>query len=171
VPNGNYASVVERLRPGAAEPGEIRHVDGRVLGRHNGVIHFTVGQRKGIAVNDQAVSNDPLYVVRLEPTLRRVIVGPKAALACARIRLREVNWLAEAGEDRAVTVKIRSMSKPAAARIRLSADGGAEVVFDAPQFGVSPGQACVVYQDSRVLGGGWICRAAEETGSSAASAA
>ncbi|HEY4163662.1 MAG TPA: tRNA 2-thiouridine(34) synthase MnmA [Dongiaceae bacterium] len=165
VPNGNYASVVERLRPGAAEPGEIRHVDGRVLGTHGGVIHFTVGQRKGIGVNDQAVSNDPLYVVRLEPALRRVIVGPKAALACARIRLREVNWLADASGDLAVTVKIRSMSMPTAACITLGGDGGAEVVFDAPQFGVSPGQACVVYQGSRVLGGGWICRAAAERSS------
>jgi tRNA-specific 2-thiouridylase len=157
VPNGNYASVVERLRPGAAEPGAIRHVDGRVLGQHGGVIHFTVGQRRGIAVNDQATSNEPLYVVRVDPAKREVIVGPKAALAIDRVILREMNWLAGAAEDLPVTVKIRSMSKPAAARISVSGDT-AEVVFDAPQFGVAPGQACVVYRESRVLGGGWIRR-------------
>jgi tRNA-specific 2-thiouridylase len=157
VPNGNYASVVERLRPGAAEPGLFRHVDGRVLGNHGGVIHFTVGQRRGITVNDQAHSNEPLYVVRVDPGRREVIVGPKAALAVDRIALREVNWLAGAAEDLPVTVKIRSMSKPAAAKITVAGDT-AEVVFDAAQFGVAPGQACVVYQGSRVLGGGWIRR-------------
>jgi tRNA-specific 2-thiouridylase len=157
VPNGNYASVVERLRPGAAEPGAIRHVDGRVLGSHGGVIHFTVGQRKGIAVNDQAHSNEPLYVVRVDPAAREVIVGPKAALAVERIALREVNWLAGAAENLPVAVKIRSMSRPAAARVTVSGDSAA-VVFDEAQFGVAPGQACVIYQGSRVLGGGWIRR-------------
>jgi tRNA-specific 2-thiouridylase len=166
VPNGNYASVVERLRPGAAEPGAIRHVDGRVLGQHGGIIHFTVGQRRGIAVNDQATSNEPLYVVRVDPARREVIVGPKAALACDRIALREMNWLGGAAQDLPVTVKIRSMSKPAPARISVSADT-AEVVFDEAQFGVAPGQACVVYQGNRVLGGGWIRR---EAGASARTA-
>src|SRR5204862_3192329 len=117
VPNGDYAGVVERLRPGAADPGDIRHVDGRVLGRHAGIIHFTVGQRRGIAVNDQATSNEPLYVVRVDPAQREVIVGPKAALACHRIALREMNWLGGAAQDLSVTVKIRSMSKPTAAKI------------------------------------------------------
>ena len=171
VPNGNYASVVERLRPGAAEPGEIRHVDGRVLGQHAGVIHFTVGQRKGIAVNDQANSNEPLYVVRLDPAARRVIVGPRAALACDRIRLRELNWLGAATDDALpVTVKIRSMAEPVAARLTRRENGAAEVVFEAPQFGVSPGQACVIYRGTRVMGGGWICRedaAASERASAA----
>jgi tRNA-specific 2-thiouridylase len=167
VPNGNYASVVERLRPGAAEPGAIRHVDGRVLGSHGGIIHFTVGQRRGIAVNDQAVSNEPLYVVRVDPTRREVIVGPKAALACDRITLREMNWLGGEAQDLPVTVKIRSMSKPAAARISVSG-AGAEVTFDAAQFGVAPGQACVVYRGSRVLGGGWIRREAAARAATAA---
>jgi tRNA-specific 2-thiouridylase len=167
VPNGNYASVVERLRPGAAEPGAIRHVDGRVLGQHGGIIHFTVGQRRGIAVNDQATSNDPLYVVRVDPARREVIVGPKAALAVDRVVLRELNWLGGAAEDLPVAVKIRSMSKPAAAKISVSGDGAA-VVFDEPQFGVAPGQACVVYQGSRVLGGGWIRREAAASARTAA---
>jgi tRNA-specific 2-thiouridylase len=138
-----------------------------VLGQHGGVIHFTVGQRRGIAVNDQATSSEPLYVVRLDPAKREVIVGPKAALACDRIVLREVNWLAGAAQDLPVTVKIRSMSKPAAATITASGDT-AEVMFDAAQFGVAPGQACVVYQGSRVLGGGWIRR---ETAAGARTAA
>jgi tRNA-specific 2-thiouridylase len=170
VPSGDYASVVERLRPGAADPGDIRHVDGRVLGQHAGIIHFTVGQRRGIAVNDQATSNEPLYVVRVDPGRREVIVGPKAALACDAIRLREVNWLGpRPAEPLAVTVKIRSMSAPAAARIGLD-DGGATVVFDTPQFGVAPGQACVVYRDGRVLGGGWIRRSSEEVARRASAA-
>ena len=159
VPNGDYARVVERLRPGAADPGDIRHVDGRVLGRHAGVIHFTVGQRRGIAVNDQAHSNEPLYVVRVDPARREVVVGPKTALACSEIRLREVNWLGSCPEgELSVTVKVRSMSAPAAARLRLDGED-ALVRLDAPQFGIAPGQACVVYQGSRVLGGGWIRRA------------
>jgi tRNA-specific 2-thiouridylase len=159
VPDGNYAAVVERLRPGAVEAGEIRHIDGRVLGRHAGVIHYTVGQRRGIAVNDQAHSNEPLYVVRVDPARREVIVGPKAALAVPAIRLKEMNWLGDAdARDLAVTVKIRSMSIPAAARISVAGDS-ADVTFETPQFGVAPGQACVVYQGSRVLGGGWIRRA------------
>jgi tRNA-specific 2-thiouridylase len=141
-----------------------------VLGRHAGIIHFTVGQRRGIAVNDQANSNEPLYVVRVDPARREVIVGPKAALACSEIRLREVNWLgagAEAGL--VVTVKIRSMSSPAPARVVREGDE-AVVTFDTPQFGVAPGQACVVYQGSRVLGGGWIRRQAEQLATRASAA-
>jgi tRNA-specific 2-thiouridylase len=170
VPNGDYASVVERLRPGAVDPGDIRHIDGRVLGRHAGIIHFTVGQRRGIAVNDQATSNEPLYVVRVDPARREVIVGPKAALACGEIRLREVNWLGpRQAEPLPVTVKIRSMSAPASARIVHDGDG-ATVTFDAPQFGVAPGQACVVYRGGRVLGGGWIRRRNEEVAARASAA-
>ncbi len=172
VPNGDYAGVVERLRPGSVDPGEIRHVDGRVLGRHAGIIHFTVGQRRGIAVNDQAVSNEPLYVVRVDPARREVIVGPKAALACGQIRLREVNWLGARPEGEiavTVTVKIRSMSAPTAARIGFDGDG-ATVAFDTPQFGVAPGQACVVYRGGRVLGGGWIRRPAEQSARRASAA-
>jgi len=170
VPNGDYATVVERLRPGAVDAGDIRHVDGRVLGRHAGIIHFTVGQRRGIAVNDQATSNEPLYVVRVDPARREVIVGPKAALACSELRLREVNWLGPRTEEPlAVTVKIRSMSAPASARIVLDGDG-ATVTFDTPQFGVAPGQACVVYRDGRVLGGGWIRRQTEKVAAQASAA-
>jgi tRNA-uridine 2-sulfurtransferase len=158
VPQGSYASVVEKLRPGAADPGEIVHLDGRVLGRHQGIIHYTIGQRRGIGVGGEA---EPLFVVRLEPQTRRVVVGPKAALARDRVVLRDLNWLAAEPLDaagRRVEVKLRSASEPAAATLYPTASG-AEVVLDAAQFGISPGQAAVCYEGSRVLGGGWIAAA------------
>jgi tRNA-specific 2-thiouridylase len=154
VPNGSYAAVVEKLRPGAAEPGEIVHVDGRVLGRHEGLIHYTVGQRRGLAVS----YGERLYVVRLEPATRRVIVGPRAALGCAKAVLSEVNWLGDGplpAAGIAVQVKHRAREDAVAARVRPDGDG-ATVTFDEPQAGVAPGQACVFYDGTRVLGGGWI---------------
>jgi tRNA-uridine 2-sulfurtransferase len=147
VPNGDYAAVVEKVRPGAARPGEIVDLGGRVLGEHRGLIHFTVGQRRGLEIGGQA---EPLYVVRLEPESRRVVVGPKAALAVGAARLSGLNWL---GEDQreSLSVKVRSMARPAPARF-----DGESVHFMTPEFGVAPGQAAVVYDGSRVLGGGWI---------------
>jgi tRNA-uridine 2-sulfurtransferase len=156
VPEGRYARVVERLQPGAAEPGEIVHLDGRILGRHDGIINYTVGQRRGLGIAEA----EPLYVVRLEAPGRRVVVGPKAALVCAGARLREVNWLADAAPGpagEAVEVKLRSASPAVAALV--FADGG--VRFAEPQGGVAPGQACVLYRGSRVLGGGFIERSIE----------
>jgi tRNA-specific 2-thiouridylase len=161
VPDGGYAKVVERLRPGATEPGELMHTDGRVLGRHEGLINFTVGQRKGLGLGDLNENGQPLYVVRLEPETRRVFVGPKAALAKSSVTLREVNWLAgadEPTENVEVTVKLRSMSEPKSAIVSLLPGGHARVELLEPQFGIAPGQACVFYQGSRVLGGGWIQR-------------
>jgi tRNA-uridine 2-sulfurtransferase len=150
VPDGRYAGVVERLRPGASEPGEIRHVDGRLLGRHEGVIHFTVGQRRGVGVS----GSEPLYVVKLDASRRQVVVGPKAALACAGASLREINWLSAppTPEGTAVEVKLRSASPAVSAR--FFADG--RIRFAEPQLGVAPGQACVFYQGDRVMGGGFI---------------
>jgi tRNA-uridine 2-sulfurtransferase len=158
VPQGSYAGVVEKLRPGAAAPGEIVHVDGRVLGRHEGLIHFTVGQRRGLSVT----TGERLFVVRLEPERNRVIVGPRDALGCARVELREVNWLGHAplpadGID--VQVKHRAREPAVPARLRPDRDGRARVDFAEAQAGVAPGQACVFYDGSRVLGGGWIERA------------
>jgi len=161
VPDGGYAKVVERLRPGAAEPGELLHTDGRVLGRHDGLINFTVGQRKGLGLGDLNENGQPLYVVRLEPETRRVFVGPKAALAKSSVTLREVNWLGgtdEPTENIAAEVKLRSMTEPKKAILSLMPGGHARVELQEPQFGIAPGQACVFYQGSRVLGGGWIQR-------------
>ncbi|MFO1173834.1 MAG: tRNA 2-thiouridine(34) synthase MnmA [Paracoccaceae bacterium] len=159
VPNGNYASVIEKLRPGAADPGEIVHLDGRVLGRHGGVIHYTIGQRRGLGVGG---TGDPLYVVRLDPETRRVIVGPKEALATRLIPLREINWLGDqpltAQDEWQVAVKVRSTRPPRPAILRPLSETEAMVELLDPEDGVSPGQACVFYQpgDSRILGGGWI---------------
>ncbi len=160
VPNGSYASVVEKLRPGAADPGEIVDLEGRVLGRHEGIIGYTIGQRRGLGIGGIA---DPLYVVRLEPENHRVVVGPKDALARDRILVDTLNWLDTeplGPEGRAVMVKLRSAQEPAAARILSGAgEGLAEVLLDEPQFGIAPGQAAVVYDGTRVLGGGWIAAA------------
>ncbi|HEY1720604.1 MAG TPA: aminomethyltransferase beta-barrel domain-containing protein, partial [Magnetospirillaceae bacterium] len=153
VPNGSYADFVTKLRPGAIEPGEIVDADGTVLGRHDGIVHFTVGQRKGIGI----AATEPLYVLRLEPATHRVVVGPHHALGQSRVALHSVNWLgAGAPEDgMTVAVKLRSAQPPVTAR--LHADG-CEIVLDEPAFGVAPGQACVFYDGTRVLGGGWIAR-------------
>jgi tRNA-specific 2-thiouridylase len=169
VPSGRYASVVERLHPGAAEPGEIVDLAGRVLGRHDGVIRFTIGQRRGLGIGG---TDEPLFVVRLDPAMRRVIVGPKAALARASLVADGVNWLG--GGDApapgtAAVVKIRSASAAVAATLDPLPGGKLHVAFAAPQYGVAPGQAAVFYDGSRVLGGGWIQR--EDAGGAARDAA
>ena len=153
VPDGDYASLVKRLRPETSSPGEIVHLDGRVLGEHPGVVHFTVGQRRGIEVGG---SPDPLYVVRIEPESQRLVVGPRSALAEERMRIEELSWLGEAQSN--VTVKVRSLAPAVPARIE-----NGWVSFRKPEYGVAPGQAAVFYEGSRVLGGGWIAetRAAE----------
>ena len=159
VPNGSYADVVAKLRPGSVEPGDIVHVDGRVLGRHRGVVHYTVGQRKGLGIGGIRGEEEPLFVVRLEPGQRRVVVGPRRELARSVVTIREVNWLGPAlapDEGLEVEVKLRSAQPPAPAVWRLGADGTAQAELHELQYGVAPGQACVVYQGDRVLGGGWI---------------
>ncbi len=163
VPNGNYAAVIEKLRPGAADPGEIVDLEGTVLGRHDGVIHYTIGQRRGLGIGGLT---EPLYVVRLDPDARRVIVGPKQALATRRVPVREINWLGDAPltvrDEWPVTVRVRSTRAPAPAIIRPIGETEAEVELLASEDGVSPGQACVFYapEGTRVLGGGWIWRGA-----------
>ncbi|MBI2706802.1 MAG: tRNA 2-thiouridine(34) synthase MnmA [Proteobacteria bacterium] len=153
VPNGSYVSVLEKLRPGALEEGEIVHLDGRVLGPHKGIINYTVGQRKGLGIG----GGDPLYVIRLDPTTHRVIVGPYEALARTEIWVKEVNWLGEKVEGPVrCEVRVRSTRPPVPADVILEEDGRAHVTFLIPEYGVAAGQACVFYQDSRVLGGGWI---------------
>jgi tRNA-specific 2-thiouridylase len=162
VPSGHYADVIERLRPGAAAPGEIVDLDGRVLGRHDGIIHFTVGQRRGLGI----AAGAPLYVVRLDAPSRRVVVGPREALRTSSIQLREVNWLGDGTLDEAterrpeVYVKVRSTRPPQPAWLRRRAGGDIEVELLGGEDGVSPGQACVFYDaaagQARVLGGGII---------------
>ena len=159
VPDGNYASVIEKLRPGAAEPGEIVDMDGNVLGEHRGVIHYTIGQRRGLGIGGLA---DPLYVVKLDTDARRVIVGPKEALSTRIVPVREVNWLGddpfEATPVREISVKVRSTRPPRPALLRPTGPDTAEVELLTPEEGVSPGQACVFYETggSRIFGGGWI---------------
>ena len=158
VPDGDYARIVERLRPEAHDPGEIVDQAGTVLGRHDGIIHFTVGQRKGLGIGGMG---DPLYVIKLEPETRRVVVGPRDALGRKSLSVTEVNWLGDGplkAKVHRVQVKIRSMFKPVPAVLFGTGDDRAQVKFDEPQNGVAPGQACVFYQDDRVLGGGWIAR-------------
>ena len=159
VPGGNYAAVIEKLRPGAADPGDIVDLAGMVVGRHNGIIHYTIGQRRGLGIGGLG---DPVYVVALDPGLKRVIVGPREALSTRRVPLREINWLGDAAFDSrpewTVSVKIRSTRPPRPAVLRPISATEAEVELLSPEDGVSPGQACVFYADggSRVLGGGWI---------------
>lgn len=151
VPDGDYAKVVRKLRPEADDDGEIVHIDGTVMGRHKGLIHYTVGQRKGLEIGGQA---EPLYVIRLDPETKRVFVGPRQALAVASATLRDINWIGGDFEG-PMQVKVRSMAKPTHARLE-----GDTLRFHNPEYGVSPGQAAVFYNKDRVLGGGWI----EKTG-------
>ncbi len=158
VPGGNYREVVRRLRPDAAAEGEIVHVDGRVLGRHSGIVGFTVGQRRGLGVTEPG---RPLYVIRIDALERRVVVGPKTALGVSGVTIHDVNWMAdEPPEEGARTddilVRVRSTHRGARGRVRLLAGGRAEVTFRSPERAVAPGQAAVFYRGSRVLGGGWI---------------
>jgi tRNA-uridine 2-sulfurtransferase len=147
VPDGDYASLVKKLRPEAETSGDIVDETGRKLGTHKGLIHFTVGQRRGLEIGG---APEPYYVLRLDPATREVVVGPKRALAVRAARIENINWL---GDDHAgeMTVKVRSLAKPVPAR--LEAD---RVIFEAPEYGVAPGQAAVLYAGDRVLGGGWI---------------
>jgi len=146
VPDGDYASLVKRVRRETEAPGEIVDLDGKVVGAHRGIVHFTVGQRRGIDVGGQ---REPLYVVRIEPEQRRIVVGPRRALGVESMRVADWNWIGE--EQSEVSVKVRSLAPPVAA-VRDSE----WVRFDQPEFGVAPGQAAVAYAGTRLLGGGWI---------------
>jgi tRNA-specific 2-thiouridylase len=155
VPGGDYASVVEKLRPGAQEPGEIVHLDGQVLGTHEGIIHYTIGQRRGLALGGGA----PLFVLKLDPAKKQVVVGPREALAQTEIRVRDLNWLGpvtSSGQGVSCQVRVRSTRQPKPGILSFGDKDGARVVLDAPEEGVAPGQACVFYDADRVLGGGWI---------------
>jgi tRNA-specific 2-thiouridylase len=162
VPDGDYAGLVKRLRPETESPGEIVDLNGRVLGTHRGVVHFTVGQRRGIEIGGQ---KEPLYVVRIEPEGRRLVVGPRQALAVEAMRVTDWNWIGE--EQREVCVKVRSLAPAVPATI-----DGEWLQFAQPEYGVAPGQAAVAYDGTRLLGGGWIAEtmAAEQSALDAAAA-
>ncbi|HEX6860566.1 MAG TPA: tRNA 2-thiouridine(34) synthase MnmA [Caulobacteraceae bacterium] len=161
VPEGRYTTVIDRLRPHGAEPGDIVHLDGRVLGRHEGVTRYTVGQRRGLNIG----GGDPLFVVKIDADARQVIVGPREALLTHALTLKEDNWLGDepaltAAIGRPVLARVRSTREPVLGRLAL-VDGQPGVAFDTPEEGVAPGQACVLYapeEPSRVLGGGFIDR-------------
>lgn len=169
VPQGRYTDVIEKLRPGAAEPGEIVHLDGRVLGEHQGVIHYTIGQRRGLGLVDAENPGEPLYVVKLDAEARRVLVGPRDALGVRSAPLGEINWLGDGdfqdapAEGWDVSVKVRSTRPPRPARVVPLGPKHAELRLAAAEEGVAPGQACVFYanEGTRVLGGGWIKPASE----------
>ncbi len=162
VPDGKYTDVIERLRPGAASPGDIVDLDGNVLGRHEGIIRYTIGQRRGLGI----ATGDPLFVVKLDAEKKQVIVGPRPALLTERIELSEVNWLGDTSFDQVpseglrILAKVRSTRPPLPARLFAKANGCAEIHLEEGEDGVAPGQACVFYahdaSGARVLGGGWI---------------
>jgi tRNA-specific 2-thiouridylase len=155
VPDGNYARVVQRLMPKAAVPGDIVDENGRVLGRHPGVIHFTVGQRKGLGISGEA---QPVFVLALDAAQARVVVGPRESLRTRKMALTDINWLVPPAEVVECAVKIRSSRPPVAARVRVGKNACAEVELPEGESAAAPGQACVFYDGTRMLGGGWIAR-------------
>lgn len=173
VPQGKYSNIIEKLNPQAGEAGEIVHLDGRVLGNHEGIIHYTIGQRRGIGV----ATGEPVYVVHLDRERRRVVIGPKEALETRRVHLRDVNWLGDTpledlpAEGFHILAKVRSTRPPVPARLFAGADGVYVDLVDG-EAGVAPGQACVFFADedeeSRVLGGGFIARAQRSEATEAA---
>jgi tRNA-uridine 2-sulfurtransferase len=158
VPDGKYANIVDRLRPDATKPGEIVDASGQVLGHHDGVIHFTVGQRKGLGLSG---NEEPLFVLKIDAANARVVVGPRDMLSTRAIALRDVNWLGGGESEIDCSVKVRSMRPPVPARVTRDTDRTAQVELLSPEEAIAPGQACVFYErdGSRVLGGGWIARA------------
>ena len=169
VPTGRYTSIIDRLKPGAGGEGDIVHMDGRVLGRHKGIVNYTIGQRRGLGLGASEPEAQPLFVVKLDAEGKRVTVGPKSALTTHRLQLRDVNWLGDepfealgAGFD--IQAKMRSTAAPIAARLTAGGAGMGEVELIEGENGVAPGQACVFYDKSglRVLGGGFIAKARSE---------
>lgn len=169
VPDGDYARIVQKLRPQAIDPGNIVHIDGRVLGQHEGIIHYTVGQRRGLGLGGAETQGDPLFVVALKADTRDVIVGPREALARDTIYVQEMNWLGDqplSDQPISVTVKLRSSQQPAPALIAQDENNLIRVTLLESQYGISPGQACVIYEGERCLGGGWIAKTAHSNFSS-----
>ena len=155
VPEGRYVDVIERIRPGVTQAGDIVDLDGDVIGQHDGIVRYTIGQRRGLGISG---TGDPLYVLKLDPVYNRVIVGPKSALKVSEILVNEVNWIGEdvPADGIDVLVKIRSTRPGVPARLKLGRAGFASLTLKDAEEGVSPGQAAVFYDGDRMLGGGWI---------------
>ena len=159
VPDGDYARVIQKMRPDALVPGKIIHVNGQVLGDHEGIINYTVGQRKGLGLGGGETQGIPLFVTQLRPETNEVVVGPREALARDMITLKDMNWIGDtpiSTTPQIVSVKLRSAQQPLEAKIYLNEKGQIEVSLDQAYYGISPGQACVAYLGDRCLGGGWI---------------
>ncbi|MEM6780995.1 MAG: tRNA 2-thiouridine(34) synthase MnmA [Pseudomonadota bacterium] len=158
VPNGDYASVVKKIKPEAEQPGEIVDLSGQKIGDHTGIVNYTIGQRKGIGIGGGVSENNaPFYVVRIDPAANQVIVGPKEALARDIIKIADCNWLTDIPADGLdVQTKLRSVSQPSPAKLFKTSETKAELHLATPQYGIAPGQAAVCYDGTRILGGGWI---------------
>ncbi|MCB1650853.1 MAG: tRNA 2-thiouridine(34) synthase MnmA [Alphaproteobacteria bacterium] len=161
VPDGDYAKIVRRIRPEAEKPGDIVHIDGRTVGKHKGIIHYTIGQRKGLGIGGGISENNaPLYVIAIDPENAHVVVGPKEALAKKTILIKDCNWLFDtqtAPPNRPVRVKFRSVMQPIEAALSLDKDQNtAQITLAQAQYGIAAGQAAVCYDEDRILGGGWI---------------
>ena len=167
VPNGKYANVVSRLRPDAIDPGEIVDMDGSVIGKHNGIVNFTVGQRKGLGIGGRSSvaergATDPLYVVAVNPAERRVVVGPRSALGRNLLKVSEINWLGDnpiSSSGEKIMIKLRSTQEPISGTLFSDRRDNGKIVLDELEFGVATGQAAVFYSrddSARVLGGGWM---------------
>jgi len=155
VPDGNYSKIIEKLRPGALDPGDIVHTDGTVLGKHNGIINYTIGQRKGLGV----AWSEPLYVIKLDPKNKQVIVGTEDALGSKEFKIKDANWLCEvSSKPFKATIKTRSTQKEVSAEIILGEGNTATITLENPERAITPGQAAVIYNGDRVLGGGWITK-------------
>lgn len=172
VPNGNYASIVKKIRPQAQMPGNIRHLDGRIIGQHEGIVHFTIGQRKGLGIGGGVSdNNDPFYVIELNAQTKEVVVGPKEALAKDILLLKDCNWLFNSPDmhlEKEILIKFRSGMAPIPARLLIKPNCRAEISLHTPQYGISPGQAAVAYEGEKLIGGGWILQAIKKPRSSVA---
>lgn len=156
VPNGDYREVINAIRPDSSKPGKFVHIDGFELGKHKGIVNYTIGQRRGLGI----AYGEPIYVIKIDPETSTVYIGPESALFKAKFVLKEVNWLAKdiVTNDLEVVAKVRSTTAGVDARINFTEDNKIEITMLGPEKAITPGQACVLYDNTRVLGGGWIAR-------------
>ena len=157
VPNGNYSEIIKKLKPESYLEGEIVDLSGNKLGTHNGIINFTIGQRKGIGISN----NKPLYVIKIDPITNKVIVGEKEDLKSTKLKVKELNWLSNnevLKKDIKCSVRLRSNHKEIRANVKYIGNGIADITLESSYYGITPGQACVMYDKDRVLGGGWIIK-------------